>query len=193
MRYLKKIVPPVRQLLCLLCLTFAVPAPAADLEAAFSPYGKSLELILSTIKSARESIHVATYSFTSKPVAEALLAVHKRGLDVRVVADKRGNSDKYTAVTFLANQGVPVRLNGKYAIHHHKFMVVDGKHIQTGSFNYSAAAVEKNAENVLVIWNMPELAAQFEHEWNRLWKEGDPAGAFGIGGGSHGYVEKSLC
>jgi len=176
MRYLKKIVPPVRQLLCLLCLTFAVPAPAADLEAAFSPYGKSLELILSTIKSARESIHVATYSFTSKPVAEALLAVHKRGLDVRVVADKRGNSDKYTAVTFLANQGVPVRLNGKYAIHHHKFLIVDGKHLQTGSFNYSAAAVEKNAENVLVIWNAPELAAQYEHEWNRLWKEGEAAG-----------------
>jgi phosphatidylserine/phosphatidylglycerophosphate/cardiolipin synthase-like enzyme len=177
MRYLKKMMLPARTLLCLLCLALAVPAPAADLEAAFSPYGNSLELILSAIKSARESIHVATYSFTSKPVAEALLAVHKRGLDVRIVADKRGNSDKYTAVTFLANQGVPVRLNGKYAIHHHKFLIVDGKHLQTGSFNYSAAAVEKNAENVLVIWNAPELAAQYEHEWIRLWKEGEAAGA----------------
>ena len=132
--------------------------------------------MLSTIRGATQSIRVAAYSFTSKPVSEALRDAHRRGIDVRVIADKKGNSSEYTAVTFLANQGVPVRLNGNYAIHHHKFMVVDGNHIQTGSFNYSAAAVEKNAENVLVIWNAPELAAQFEHEWNRLWKEGEAAG-----------------
>jgi phosphatidylserine/phosphatidylglycerophosphate/cardiolipin synthase-like enzyme len=160
----------------LLFFFLSAPAHSAEYSVAFSPYGKSLELILSAIDSARESIHVATYSFTSKPVSEALLAAHKRGLDVRVVADKKGNSGKYTAVTYLANHGVPVRLNGKYAIHHHKFMVVDYKHVQTGSFNYSRAAVEKNAENVMVIWNNPDLAAQYEHEWKRVWDEGEAAG-----------------
>ena len=66
-----------------------------------------------------------------------------------------------------------MRLNERYVILHHKFMIVDHKHVQTGSFNYSATAVGKNAENVLVIWNAPELAAQYEHEWNRLWKEAE--------------------
>ena len=46
---------------------------------------------------------------------------------------------------------------------------------QGATFNYSAAAVEKNAENVLVIWTAPELAAQYAHEWNRFWKEGEAA------------------
>jgi phosphatidylserine/phosphatidylglycerophosphate/cardiolipin synthase-like enzyme len=100
-------------------LRAANPFPAAaTYDAAFSPRGQSLELILSAIAAAEQSILAAAYSFTSKPVAQALLEAHRRGVSVRVVADKKGNSGKYTAATFLANQGVPVRLNGRYAIHH---------------------------------------------------------------------------
>lgn len=150
------------------------PSASALYDVAFSPRGNSLDLILSVIGSAEKSILVAAYSFTSKPVSQSLLAAHKRGVMVRVVADKKGNSSKYTAVTFLANQGIPVRLNGHYAIHHHKFMVVDGKHLQTGSFNYSAAANNKNAENVLVLREIPELAEKYEKEWQRLWDESEP-------------------
>ena len=160
--------------LCLLLLLFLLPSHTRtnEIEVAFSPHGQSLQLVLSTIKSAKQSIRVAAYSFTSKPVAETLKDVHRRGIDVKVVADRKGNSDKYTAVTFLANQGIPVRMNGNYAIHHHKFMVIDGQHVQTGSFNYSAAAVDKNAENVIVVRGDKGLAGQYAKEWERLWDEG---------------------
>jgi len=144
---------------------------------AFSPQGESLELVLSCIESAEQSIQVAAYSFTSKPVALALTEAHRRGVAVQVVADKKGNSSRYTAVTYLANHGVPVRLNGRYTIHHHKFMVIDGRHVQTGSFNYSAAAANKNAENVLVLRDAPELAALYAAEWQRLWDEAKPLAA----------------
>jgi phosphatidylserine/phosphatidylglycerophosphate/cardiolipin synthase-like enzyme len=149
--------------------------PLADVsvDLAFSPRGASLELILAAIRSAEKSILTAAYTLTSKPVATALSDARQRGITVRVVADKKGNSGRYTAVTFLASQGVPVRLNRKYAIHHHKFMVIDGRHVQTGSFNYSAAASGKNAENVLVLWNAPELAARYAAEWQILWEEGE--------------------
>ena len=153
----------------------ATPSPSAGVSytLAFSPRGQSLELALSCIQAAERDILVAAYSFTSKPVALALAEAHQRGVSVRVVADKKGNSSRYTAVTYLANHGIPVRLNGQYAIHHHKFMVVDAKHVQTGSFNYSAAAVDKNAENLLVLWNVPELAEQYAAEWQRLWDEAE--------------------
>lgn len=162
---------------CLLlpgCSAPGVPSlsNAPSMSVAFSPQGTSLELALSCIRTAERKILVAAYSFTSKPIATALLEAHKRGVEVQVVADKKGNSGRYTAVNFLANNGVPVRLNGRYTIHHHKFMVVDDRHIQTGSFNYSAAAVNKNAENVLVLRDVPELAAQYATEWQRLWDEG---------------------
>ena len=101
------------------------------------------------------------------------MSAHRRGVKVFVVADKKGNTSQYTAVTFLANQGVPVRVNGKYAIQHNKYIVVDGRHVKTGSFNFSAAAQERNAENVLVIWNLPSLAEQYTRDWQKLWDGGE--------------------
>ena len=88
-----------------------------------------------------------------------------------VVADAKGNAGRYSAVTFLANHDVPVRVNDRYAILHNKFMVIDDKHVETGSFNYSAAAVDKNAENVLLIFNMPALAKAYKEQWQNLWDE----------------------
>ena len=161
-------------LLFILCLLFSTPAAYGaepSYELGFSPKGASLQVILGGIAGAKESILVAAYSFTSKPVSEALLAAHKRGVKVAVLADQKGNS-KYTAVNFLANHKIPVRLNGRYAIMHHKFMVIDGTTIQLGSFNYSAAAVDKNAENVLLLKDVPGIAAQYTAEWKRLWDEG---------------------
>lgn len=162
--------------LVLLCL--AVPSalasptavsPDAEYDVAFSPNGGAEDMIISAIGKARVSVRVAAYSFTSKPVALALLCAHKRGLDVQVVADYDANSGRYTSVRFLANNGVPVRLNDRYAIHHNKFMVIDGLHVQTGSYNYSAAAQDRNAENVLMLWNVPGIARRYADEWQKLW------------------------
>ena len=165
--------------LCL-CLHQTNPAlaatsfgPKASFEVGFSPRGESLDIILNAIKGAKKSILVAAYSYTSKPISEALGDAHRRGVNVQVVADKKGNSSKHTAVNFLASQGVPVRINGRYAIFHHKFMVIDGCHLKTGSFNYSAAAVNRNAENVLFLRDVPDLAGMYAREWEKYWKESE--------------------
>ena len=155
-----------------LCLCLALPVahgaePAYELG--FSPKGESLKVVLHGIADAKASILVAAYSFTSKPVSEALLAAHKRGVKVAVVADQKGNFGRYTAVNFLANHKVPVRQNGRYAILHHKFMVIDGTAVQLGSFNYSASAVDKNAENILLLKDVPGIATKYAAEWKRLW------------------------
>jgi phosphatidylserine/phosphatidylglycerophosphate/cardiolipin synthase-like enzyme len=163
---------------CLLALFFALlsmtaPAARAGVEAAFSPEGGALALTLSIINKAEKSILVAAFSFTSTPVAKALTNAARRGVKVRVVADKETNSKGYTAVAFLVGKGVPVRLNGAYNHMHNKFMVTDSKHVQTGSFNYTRAATDKNAENVLVVRDDPVIAAKYTAEWERLWNEGE--------------------
>ena len=43
---------------------------------------------------------------------------------------------------------------------------------RTGSFNYTGAAAQRNAENVLVLHHAPVIAAQYESQWRRLWNEG---------------------
>lgn len=147
------------------------PLASSSIAAAFSP-GQALPLVLDTIRGARSTIFVAAYSFTSKPVATALRDAARRGVKVFVLADATEAGKGYSAVRFLANERVPVRLNGRYAIQHNKFMVIDGSTVQTGSFNYTASAAVRNAENVLVLRNAPAIAAQYDAEWRRLWDEG---------------------
>jgi phosphatidylserine/phosphatidylglycerophosphate/cardiolipin synthase-like enzyme len=158
-----------------LLVLFLIPvgAFAIDAQVAFSPDRGATALIVKTIEEAKQSIRVAAYSFTSKPIAEALLDAHKRGIDVEVVVDKSQATARYTAATFLANQGVPVRVDYRYAIMHDKFIVVDGETVEGGSFNYTAAAESRNAENVLVLRDAV-IAGQYSKEWDRLWAESEP-------------------
>jgi phosphatidylserine/phosphatidylglycerophosphate/cardiolipin synthase-like enzyme len=139
--------------------------------AAFTP-GEALPLVLDTIRGAKSSLLVAAYSFTSKPVAIALRDAQRHGVQVFVVVDAGEAGKGYSAARFLANERVPVRTNARYALQHNKFIVADGSVVQTGSFNYTASAAERNAENVLVVSHAPALGAQYTREWRRLWDEG---------------------
>nr|WP_232037491.1 phospholipase D family protein [Candidatus Erwinia haradaeae] len=141
-----------------------------DIKIGFSPGQTAKQIVLLAISEAKKSIDIAAYSFTSKPIALALIDAQNRGINVRLVADKKSNSSKYTAVTYLTNHHIPVKLNGKYAIMHNKFIIIDGHSVETGSFNYTQSATNRNAENVIYLHN-PEIAEQYTKEFNRLWKE----------------------
>ena len=151
------------------------PAPAGQvIDVAFSPNEGGEELVVKAIASARSSIGVAAYSFTSPVVAKALLNASKRGVDVRVIVDENGNKSKASlaALNLLAGAGIATRTISRYAIHHDKYMVVDKTTVQTGSFNYSKAAAKSNSENVLVIWNNPDLALSYLKHWQDRFDQG---------------------
>jgi phosphatidylserine/phosphatidylglycerophosphate/cardiolipin synthase-like enzyme len=155
-------------------LFFVFPVLAApSVSVGFSPSHTALQTVLSVINDAKTSLDVEAYSFTSRPIARAIIEAQKRGVRVRVVADDKANADRYSAITYLANNHVPVRLNRRYAIMHNKVMISDGDTVQTGSFNYTASADSRNAENSLVLRGVPKIAAQYQKEFNRLWEESD--------------------
>jgi hypothetical protein len=55
-------------------------------------------------------------------------------------------------------------IDDKHAIAHNKVMVIDGRTVLTGSFNFTKAAEEKNAENLLVIEDAA-LAKRYADNW----------------------------
>jgi phosphatidylserine/phosphatidylglycerophosphate/cardiolipin synthase-like enzyme len=159
-----------------------VAAPAGQqIEVGFSPKQGAEEVVLKVINSSTKSLRVAAYSFTSAPVVTALLAAHKRGVEVAVIVDYRNNfvegcGDRGAckgkhAVGTLVNAGIPVRAIDKYAIFHHKFILADSKHMELGSFNYSTSAATRNAENAMAIWNNPEVVVTYAAKWNAYWAE----------------------
>ena len=145
------------------------------IEIAFAPLPqRSAErLVRKIIDSANSTIVLAAYQMTSKPIADALCSAAARGVLVTAVLDQRsnphgaGNSKR----DYLSDCGVAVRTSSRYPIMHDKFIVVDNQHVETGSFNYSFAAAERNAENAMVIWNNPVLAARYASEFNLLFAE----------------------
>ena len=158
-----------------LLLFLSLPAYAAPtIEVEFSPNRGATDAVVRLIGQATNTIRVAAYSFTSKPIAQALVVAHNRGVDVEAVLDKSNATARYSSATFLANAGIPTRIDYKYAIMHNKFLVVDGVTVETGSFNYTKAAEEKNAENVLVMRDYPDIAKRYSARWQELWAESEP-------------------
>ncbi|MBT2320787.1 phospholipase D family protein [Variovorax paradoxus] len=135
------------------------PTQATSYSGGFTP-GQALPLVLDTIRGTLSMLLVAAYSFTSRPVATALRDAQRRGVKVFVVVDAGEAAKSCSAARFLAIERVPVRANARYALQHNKFIAADGTAVQTGSFNYTSSASERNAENVLVVRNAPALAAQ---------------------------------
>lgn len=158
-----------------LSLFFCSPAVAKESPAtfkdAFSPKQGATQLVIKTISSAKKSVHVAAYSFTSRPIADALVQTYQRGVDVKVVLDKSQRKAQSGMFLYLKEKGIPVQINSHYAIMHNKFMIIDGKTLQLGSFNYTDAAEKKNAENVLVIKRSPKVVADYSRQWKKLWEE----------------------
>jgi phosphatidylserine/phosphatidylglycerophosphate/cardiolipin synthase-like enzyme len=120
-------------------------------EVYFSPRGGATDAMVRELNSAKKTIMVQAYSFTSSRIASALLNAHKRGVKVEVVLDKKQRTDKYSSATFLFNQGIPVKIDSRHAANHNKVMIIDEEIVITGSFNFTRAAEEGNAENLLVI------------------------------------------
>jgi phosphatidylserine/phosphatidylglycerophosphate/cardiolipin synthase-like enzyme len=137
----------------------------ASVQVYFSPKGGATDAIVKTLGEAKETVLVQAYSFTSAPIAAALRDAHRRGVSVRVVLDKSQKTEKYSSATFLKHAGVPVWIDSKHAIAHNKIIIVDEKIVLTGSFNFSKAAEERNAENLLIIKN-PEIAKLYIENWH---------------------------
>jgi phosphatidylserine/phosphatidylglycerophosphate/cardiolipin synthase-like enzyme len=130
----------------------------------FSPKGGCTEAIVKQISNAKSEILFQAYSFTSAPIAKALISAHKRGIKVECILDKSQRTDKYTSVTFLANSGIPTFIDEQHAIAHNKVIIIDRETVITGSFNFTKAAEEKNAENLLIIKNK-DLAKVYVENW----------------------------
>jgi phosphatidylserine/phosphatidylglycerophosphate/cardiolipin synthase-like enzyme len=120
--------------------------------------------MLSLESKAKSIILVQAYSFTSTPIATALLNAYKRGVKVEVILDKSQRTDEYSSATFFYNAGIPVKIDAAHAIAHNKIMIIDSEIVITGSFNFTKAAEEQNAENLLIIQDK-NLAERYTKNW----------------------------
>ena len=124
---------------------------STSIQVRFSPNGQCTEFTTAAIAKAQKSILVQAYSFTSAPIAEALIKAHERGVAIQVLIDRSQLTARGTKLHLIVAKGIPVFIDVVPGIAHNKVMIIDDAYVLTGSFNWTDAAEKRNAENLLLV------------------------------------------
>jgi phosphatidylserine/phosphatidylglycerophosphate/cardiolipin synthase-like enzyme len=140
-------------------------APGTAYQLCFTPQANCTDLIDRALNTAKHTIYMQGYSFTSYPIGRALVRAKDRGVKVKVILDQ-SNFVKgwFSEGTYLMRHGIPIWNDNTLHIAHNKVLIIDQKIVETGSFNFTHAAQHHNAENVLIIYS-PALAKQYFKNW----------------------------
>ena len=153
-----------------LLLTFALTAFAGT-QVLFSPKGGCTDAIVKQVEQSTKTIDIMMYSFSSRPIIQALDKAKERSVVIRVLLDKGQETQKYAKGRYLAARGIAVKYDTGKGLMHNKVGIFDGKLMFTGSFNWTAQAENNNAENLLLI-DDPALISKFQERFDQLWVTG---------------------
>ena len=146
-------------------------AATGSVQYAFTPGDHADSMIIATIDDARQQILVQAYSFTHRRIAEALIRARRRGVDVAVLADAEQARGEPGVLLDLVRGKVLLRYDHHHAAAHNKTMVIDPGLAQcavvTGSYNFTTAAQQRNAENALVLRANTPLCDAYAGNWQR--------------------------
>jgi len=146
------------------------PSVYAGTEVYFSPNGGCQAAVLSEIGKASKSIDIAMYSITSREIAQAVVKAKERKVSVRIVLDRSQINEHFSKSKYLISKGLDVKFHIGPGLMHDKFAVIDGRALLTGSFNWTASAEKKNAENLLLIKDR-SIAGKYAKEFKHLWSQ----------------------
>ncbi len=149
-------------------LFLSFEAQAVELIPCFVPGENCTDMIVREIDGAKSELLVQAYYFTSPAIIQAIGRAPERGVEVKVILDRKSNEQRgYTGATYLRNHGIEPLIDDGVTIPHNKVIIIDRREVITGSFNFTKAAQEENAENVLIIKDAPDLASAYAQNWQR--------------------------
>jgi phosphatidylserine/phosphatidylglycerophosphate/cardiolipin synthase-like enzyme len=154
---------------------FAYPTPHPEVDVGgvvihnyFTPEDDTRGGIIAAMNEATNEIAILAFSFTDKPMTEAVRAAIGRGVKVVAVLDSDMATHPGANTKDLEAMGTNVRMSPGVLLHH-KVIVVDRQTVVLGSANFSAGAFDKNDENVLIV-RAPNFAQAMLREAIRCWR-----------------------
>lgn len=144
----------------------------------FSPRGGAQDLIINEINRAQKQILIAVFSFTNMNIARALAEAAHRGVKVYVITDEGQAESRHgrKVIEYLIRHGVKVKIKrgSGGGLMHHKYAVIDGKIVLTGSYNWTYSAEKRNDENLIAIEGSKNLAKAYFMNFKKLWEMAHP-------------------
>ncbi len=156
----------MRWLLILLC-SLPVSSWACTTDAIFSPYDDIEQSIYDTLWSSQTSIHASLFGISNERLADVLVEKAKVGVEVKVALDLKQSSLDSDLHRKLTRAGADVTIKPIGVLEHNKFVVVDGKTVVMGSWNWSGNAQRQDNSDV-IFTNCREIAKKFEQAYERI-------------------------
>ncbi|MBZ5513390.1 MAG: FAM83 family protein [Acidobacteriia bacterium] len=136
------------------------------------------EALEQLIAQANHSLDAALYRFNHPRLASALAAALARGIRVRVVLDQKKYEESPSSQALFSPGRIPFRVGhgrrGPGSKMHHKFAIIDGQVLVTGSYNWTIESEEQNCEDLVILRDSTQ-AGVYQQEFEALWAESQPA------------------
>ena len=140
--------------------------PAAPGSASYE--GGPDEHLAAALAAAGSTIDIAIYDLNLWSIRDALLAAHKRGVQVRMVTES-DNLDE-TEIQQIRDAGIPVLGDRREGLMHNKFVIIDGYEIWTGSMNFTINDGYRNNNNLVRV-HSARLAENYTKEFEEMFIE----------------------
>ena len=164
--------------------SFAAPLPADRMSVYFSREQGGLENILVSLYGNVQKggyIWVVTSSITHPAIAKALIDAKRRGVDVRLIGDRRKLETKRDEIAMynLKLQGIPIKVNRFSGAVRLEASMVDNKYLVVGSYDYGSTetrtplGIRVDEENLLVIPAGVDkhILGQYKDAFERMWND----------------------
>lgn len=135
----------------------------------FSPGDDCLNAIIGKLKGARRSLEICVFTITDDRIVEAILQARSRRVAVRIITDNDKSLDAGSDIRRLAGEEIAVKVDETPNHMHHKFAIIDGGLLLTGSYNWTRSACFLNQENLLAT-NDERAVAAYLGEFQKLWR-----------------------
>ena len=134
----------------------------------------SVQPILDAIDGATKSLRIKMFIFTDPSLLDAVIAAHRRGVNVRIMLNPKrrsGVSENDESRSKLEAAGIEVRdSNPAFDLTHEKSMVVDDKIAFVKSLNWQTKNLTGTRDYAIVTRHaheVEEIINGFEADWNR--------------------------
>ena len=150
--------------------------PQDNIKTVFTPYEDGIGNYLSFLEKAQRSIHIADYSFTDPRIVDKLIELKtKRKVDTHLLLDLsqtqgRSGDHEQTQIERLRAVGIEVVVGTSekaHAIMHHKYTIIDGEWVESGSWNYTKSANDQ--DNLQDYIRSKTRAKLFMENWRRMY------------------------
>jgi phosphatidylserine/phosphatidylglycerophosphate/cardiolipin synthase-like enzyme len=145
----------------------------SQVETLFAPDDGVAARLIELIAEAESEVDFLAFTFTSDPLAEALFDAAGRGVTVRGVIEREQAEAAGSDYARMRQSGIDVRLDNSPGTMHHKLLLIDGRIVSTGSYNFTRSAEQANDENVVILHDR-QAAETIQAEFLRLYGAASP-------------------